>query len=38
MAKSFFAVRCDNEIVGWQAVLAGLEVGISTHVIARQFP
>lgn len=36
--KSFFAFRCDNDIVGWQAVLAGLGVGVSAHVIARQFP
>lgn len=36
--KTFFAFRCDNDIVGWQAVLAGLGVGISAHVIARQFP
>ncbi|HYD60727.1 MAG TPA: LysR family transcriptional regulator [Noviherbaspirillum sp.] len=36
--KTFFVFRCDSDIVGWQAVLAGLGVGISAHVIARQFP
>lgn len=34
--KHFFAFRSDNDIVGWQAVLAGL--GVTAHVIARQFP
>lgn len=36
--KSFFAFRTDNRIVGWQAVLAGLGVGISLQTVARQYP
>lgn len=36
--KTFFAFRCDNDIVGWQAVLAGLGVGVTVQVVARQFP
>ncbi len=27
--RSFFAFRCDNQIVGWHAVLAGLGVGVT---------
>lgn len=36
--KSTFAFRTDNQIVGWQAVLAGLGVGIGMKHVARQFP
>lgn len=36
--KSFFSFRTDNQIVGLQAVLAGLGVGIAPKRVARQFP
>lgn len=36
--KAFFAFRTDNQIVGWQAVLAGLGVGISLRRVAQQYP
>lgn len=36
--KAFFAFRTDNQIVGWQAVLAGLGVGVTLKRVARQFP
>lgn len=36
--KTFFAFRCDNDIVCWQAVLAGLGVGVTVQVVAKQFP
>jgi DNA-binding transcriptional LysR family regulator len=36
--KSFFTFRSDNQIVGLQAVLAGLGVGIAPKRVARQFP
>lgn len=34
--KSFFAFRCDNQIVGWQAVLAGLGAGVTLQRVAAQ--
>lgn len=36
--RSFFSFRCDNQIVGWHAVLAGLGVGIGMKRVARQYP
>jgi DNA-binding transcriptional LysR family regulator len=36
--KTFFGFRCDNHIVGWQAVLSGLGAGISMRCVAKQFP
>ncbi|RJF92215.1 LysR family transcriptional regulator [Noviherbaspirillum saxi] len=36
--KSFFAFRTDNHIVGWQAVLAGLGVGITLQRVAQCYP
>lgn len=36
--KSMFSFRTDNQIVGWQAVLAGLGVGIGMKHVARHFP
>ena len=38
VGKTFFAFRTDNHIVGWQAVLAGLGVGVTLQRVARQFP
>lgn len=35
--KNFFAFRCDNQIVGWQAVLAGLGAGVTLQRVAAQF-
>lgn len=36
--RSFFAFRCDNQIVGWQATLAGLGIGFAPLAIAKQWP
>lgn len=36
--KGFFPFRCDNQIVGWQAVLAGLGIGATLERVAQQFP
>lgn len=33
VGRDFFAFRCDNQIVGWQAVLAGLGVGVTLQRI-----
>ncbi|WP_334188522.1 LysR family transcriptional regulator [Noviherbaspirillum sp.] len=38
VGKSLFVFRTDNQIVGWQAVLAGLGAGIGMKHVARQFP
>ncbi len=35
--KHFFAFRCDNQIVGWQAVLAGMGVGVGLCRVGEQF-
>ena len=35
--KTFFGFRSDNQIVGWQAVLAGLGVGIGLERVAQDF-
>lgn len=36
--RNFFSFRCDNQIVGWQAVVAGLGIGIGLKRVARNFP
>lgn len=36
--KGFFAFRCDNQVVGWQAVLAGVGIGITLQRVAQQYP
>jgi DNA-binding transcriptional LysR family regulator len=33
--KTFFSFRCDNQVVGWQAVLAGVGVGIGLKRVAQ---
>jgi DNA-binding transcriptional LysR family regulator len=38
VGREFFAFRCDNQIVAWQAVLAGLGIGIGMHAVARRTP
>jgi len=38
VTREFFAFRCDNQIVAWQAVLAGLGIGIGMHEVARRTP
>jgi DNA-binding transcriptional LysR family regulator len=32
--KEMFGFRCDNQVVAWQAVLAGLGVGVTSHRVA----
>ena len=36
--KTMFGFRCDNQIVAWQAVLAGLGIGVMAQRVAAQFP
>ena len=36
--KELFAFRCDNQIVAWQAVLAGLGIGVAPLRVAAQSP
>lgn len=38
VTREFFGFRCDNQIVAWQAVLAGLGIGVGMHVVARRTP
>lgn len=38
VGKALFGFRCDNQIVAWQAVLAGLGVGAMTQRVAAQSP
>jgi len=38
VAREFFAFRCDNQIVAWQAVLAGLGIGVGMERVARLCP
>jgi DNA-binding transcriptional LysR family regulator len=37
-SKEMFAFRCDNQIVAWQAVLAGLGIGVTTQRVAALWP
>lgn len=36
--RAMFTFRCDNQIVGWHAVLAGLGIGVGMHRIAALSP
>ena len=36
--RELFGFRCDNQIVAWQAVLAGLGIGAMTQRVAALFP
>ncbi len=36
--KAMFAFRCDNQIVAWQAVLAGLGIGVGMASVAARSP
>jgi DNA-binding transcriptional LysR family regulator len=36
--KTLFALRCDNQVVGWHAVLAGLGIGVGMHRVAALSP
>jgi len=38
VSKALFGFRCDNQIVAWQAVLAGLGIGVVTQRVALQSP
>jgi DNA-binding transcriptional LysR family regulator len=38
VTREFFGFRCDNQIVAWQAVVAGLGIGIGMHEVARRTP
>ena len=35
--KAMFGFRCDNQIVAWQAVLAGLGIGVMVQSVAAEF-
>lgn len=36
--REFFRFRCDNHIVGWQAALAGVGIGLAPYLVARRWP
>jgi DNA-binding transcriptional LysR family regulator len=36
--KDLFGFRCDHQVVAWQAVVAGLGIGVSTQRVAALFP
>jgi len=38
VTREFFGFRCDNQIVAWQAVCAGVGLGIGLDRVARQVP
>ena len=38
VGKAMFGLRCDNQIVAWQAVLAGLGIGVTTRGVAALSP
>lgn len=38
VSRKFFAFRCDNQIVGWQAVCAGLGIGVGMRRVAAATP
>ena len=38
VSRDFFAFRCDNQVIYWQYVLAGLGIGIGQAAVARQHP
>lgn len=38
VAREFFGFRCDNQIVAWQAVRAGVGIGVGLGRVARQTP
>ncbi len=38
VGRAFFAFRCDNQIVAWQAVVAGLGIGIGLEPVAAMCP
>lgn len=38
VAREFFAFRCDNQVVGWQAALAGLGIGFAPLSVAERWP
>lgn len=38
VSREFFALRCDNLIIGWQALLAGLGIGVGMRRVAAQSP
>jgi DNA-binding transcriptional LysR family regulator len=38
VAREFFAFRCDNQIVAWHAVKAGLGIGVGMQRVAKLSP
>lgn len=38
VAREFFGFRCDNQVVAWQAVRAGVGIGVGLDRVARQSP
>jgi DNA-binding transcriptional LysR family regulator len=36
--RDFFTFRCDNQVSGWQMVLAGMGIGFATLFVASQTP
>ena len=38
VGRELFGFRCDNQVVAWQAVLAGMGIGAGTHRVAALSP
>ncbi|MCB2023027.1 MAG: LysR family transcriptional regulator [Burkholderiaceae bacterium] len=38
VTREFFAIRCDNQIVAWQAVVGGLGIGVGLQCVAQREP
>ncbi len=38
VGREFFAVRCDDQVAGWQMAVAGMGIGFGTHIAARACP
>jgi DNA-binding transcriptional LysR family regulator len=38
VTREFFGFRCDNQIVAWQAVVAGMGLGIGMKRVAQRTP
>ena len=38
VARSFFGLRCDSSVVGWQAVCHGLGIGVGLAAVAARTP
>lgn len=38
VTREFFGFRCDDQVVAWQAVVAGMGIGVGLQRVARQTP